>query len=313
MSPGWNRGGARRDHQQRLSTLAGPPTPDDLDSLITKVWKQPAFFLTHPDAIAAFGRECTRRGTPPPTVSLFGSQFVTCAGCRSSRRTRLFRALPGAMPSGLPPGSPPRLLSGGGVVEPDQLLPVHPLGQDREVPTDRVQGADAEEVIFVRGTTEAINLVAATWGRQHLGEGDEIVISHLEHHANIVPWQLLAQECGFTIKVIPVDDRGQLLLDQYARSDHRADQAGLDHPGVQRARHGHPGPGGRRGRPPPWCPGADRRCAVGRRTCRSTCTHSTSTSSSSPGTRSSDRPGSVPCTANGTCSRTCRPTRAAAT
>ncbi len=65
---------------QRISTLAGPPTPDDLDSLITKVWKQPAFFLTHPDAIAAFGRECTRRGTPPPTVSLFGSQFVTWRG-----------------------------------------------------------------------------------------------------------------------------------------------------------------------------------------------------------------------------------------
>jgi cysteine desulfurase/selenocysteine lyase len=81
----------------------------------------------------------------------------------------------------------------------------------------RFLGADAEEVVFVRGTTEAINLVAATWGRQHLGEGDEIVISHLEHHANIVPWQLLAQERGFTLKVIPVDDRGQLLLDQYTR------------------------------------------------------------------------------------------------
>jgi hypothetical protein len=65
---------------QRLPTLTGPPTPDDLDSLIAKVWKQPAFFLTHPDAIAAFGRECTRRGTPPPTVSLFGSQFLTWRG-----------------------------------------------------------------------------------------------------------------------------------------------------------------------------------------------------------------------------------------
>ncbi|HEY5981330.1 MAG TPA: family 2A encapsulin nanocompartment cargo protein cysteine desulfurase [Microlunatus sp.] len=81
----------------------------------------------------------------------------------------------------------------------------------------RFLGADAEEIVFVRGTTEAINLVAATWGRQHLREGDEIVISHLEHHANIVPWQLLAQDCGFTIKVIPVDDHGQLLLDQYTR------------------------------------------------------------------------------------------------
>ncbi len=65
---------------QRLSTISGPPTPDDLDELITKVWKEPAFFLTHPKAIAAFGRECTRRGVPPPTVSLFGSQFVTWRG-----------------------------------------------------------------------------------------------------------------------------------------------------------------------------------------------------------------------------------------
>jgi hypothetical protein len=65
---------------QRISTLAGPPTPDDLDALISKVWKQPAFFLTHPDAVAAFGRECTRRGVPPPTVSLFGSQFLTWRG-----------------------------------------------------------------------------------------------------------------------------------------------------------------------------------------------------------------------------------------
>ena len=65
---------------QRISTLAGPPTPDDLDALITKVWKQPAFFLTHPEGIAAFGRECTRRGVPPATVSLFGSQFLTWRG-----------------------------------------------------------------------------------------------------------------------------------------------------------------------------------------------------------------------------------------
>jgi hypothetical protein len=65
---------------QRLTTLGGPPTPDDLDNLITKVWKEPAFFLTHPLAIAAFGRECTRRGVPPPTVSLFGSQFLTWRG-----------------------------------------------------------------------------------------------------------------------------------------------------------------------------------------------------------------------------------------
>lgn len=66
--------------QQRIRTRSGAPTPDDLDELITKVWKQPGFFLLHPVTIAAFGRECTRRGVPPPTVSLFGSQFLTWRG-----------------------------------------------------------------------------------------------------------------------------------------------------------------------------------------------------------------------------------------
>lgn len=65
---------------QRVTTRSGPPTPDDLDELISRVWKQPAFFLAHPKAIAAFGRECTRRGVPPPTVSLFGAQFLTWRG-----------------------------------------------------------------------------------------------------------------------------------------------------------------------------------------------------------------------------------------
>lgn len=65
---------------QRIFPLTGAPTPDDLDELLTKVWKEPAFFLAHPLTIAAFGREATRRGTPPPTVSLFGSQFITWRG-----------------------------------------------------------------------------------------------------------------------------------------------------------------------------------------------------------------------------------------
>jgi hypothetical protein len=68
------------DAGQRISTLTGPPTPDDFDQLITKVWKEPAFFLAHPLAIAAFGRECTRRGVPPATVSIHGSQFITWRG-----------------------------------------------------------------------------------------------------------------------------------------------------------------------------------------------------------------------------------------
>lgn len=64
----------------KISTRKGPPTPDDLDELISKVWKEPAFFLAHPLAIAAFGRECTRRGVPPPTLTMFGSPFLTWRG-----------------------------------------------------------------------------------------------------------------------------------------------------------------------------------------------------------------------------------------
>ena len=64
----------------KVKTRTGAPTPDDLDELIARVWKEPAFFLAHPLAIAAFGRECTRRGVPPPTITLFGSQFLTWRG-----------------------------------------------------------------------------------------------------------------------------------------------------------------------------------------------------------------------------------------
>jgi cysteine desulfurase / selenocysteine lyase len=70
-----------------------------------------------------------------------------------------------------------------------------------------------DEIVFVRGATEAINLVAASYGRSALASGDEIVLSHLEHHANIVPWQLLQEERGIVLKVIPIDDRGVLRLE----------------------------------------------------------------------------------------------------
>ena len=73
------------------------------------------------------------------------------------------------------------------------------------------------EVIFVRGTTEGINLVASSWGRKNVREGDEIVISALEHHSNIVPWQLLCEEKGAKLRVIPMDDRGELLLEEYEK------------------------------------------------------------------------------------------------
>ena len=78
-----------------------------------------------------------------------------------------------------------------------------------------IGASKSEEIIFVRGTTEAINLVAYAWGGKHLGPGDEIVITHLEHHANIVPWQMLSQKTGAILKVAPVDDAGNLLLSEF--------------------------------------------------------------------------------------------------
>ena len=80
-----------------------------------------------------------------------------------------------------------------------------------------VNARSADEVIFVRGATEAINLVASTWGEQNVGAGDEIVVSHLEHHANIVPWQQLAARKGAHLRVIPVDDTGQVILSEAQR------------------------------------------------------------------------------------------------
>jgi SufS family cysteine desulfurase len=77
--------------------------------------------------------------------------------------------------------------------------------------------ADAKEIIFVRGTTEAINLVAQSYGRKNIGAGDEIIVSELEHHANIVPWQLLAEQTGAVVKVIPINDRGELILEEYVK------------------------------------------------------------------------------------------------
>jgi cysteine desulfurase/selenocysteine lyase len=80
-----------------------------------------------------------------------------------------------------------------------------------------VNASSVRDVVFVRGTTEGINLVAWSWGRHNIVAGDEIVVTHLEHHANIVPWQMLAKEKGARLRVAPVDDRGQILLDDYER------------------------------------------------------------------------------------------------
>ena len=78
-----------------------------------------------------------------------------------------------------------------------------------------IGAAEDQEIIFVRGTTEGINLVAQSYGRQNVGPGDEIIVSNMEHHSNIVPWQMLCQERGAHLRVVPINDEGELLLDEY--------------------------------------------------------------------------------------------------
>ncbi|MBO0910715.1 MAG: cysteine desulfurase [Acidobacteria bacterium] len=84
----------------------------------------------------------------------------------------------------------------------------------REAVKNFIHAGDTREIVFVRGTTEAINLVAQTYGRAHLGQGDEVLVTAMEHHSNIVPWQLLCGEKGAKLRVAPINDEGELLLDE---------------------------------------------------------------------------------------------------
>jgi cysteine desulfurase/selenocysteine lyase len=102
---------------------------------------------------------------------------------------------------------------------------VHQLSEratrDYEAARGKVQrflnAQDSREVIFVRGTTEGINLVAQSWGRANLRPGDEIILSWMEHHSNIVPWQMICEQTGAVLRIIPINDDGELLLDEYEK------------------------------------------------------------------------------------------------
>ncbi len=172
---------------------------------------------------------------------------------------------------------------------------------------------ESREILFVRSTTEAINLVAQTWGRKNVGAGDEVLISALEHHSNIVPWQMLCEEKGALLKVAPIDDDGAIDLEAYERLlsprtkivslAHVSNALGTINP-IQEMT----GP-----RPRPGCGGDDRRGAGSppRAPGRGGPRHATSTRSR--GTRSTGPRGSACCTARPRSSRRCLPGRAGAT
>jgi len=91
------------------------------------------------------------------------------------------------------------------------------LESTRDAVQQFINAESREQIIFTRGTTEGINLVAYTWGRENVKAGDEIIISSLEHHSNIVPWQILCEEKGASLKIIPINDAGDLLIDEYKK------------------------------------------------------------------------------------------------
>lgn len=89
--------------------------------------------------------------------------------------------------------------------------------QSRQIVAQHLNANSEAEINFVRGTTEAINLVASTYGRQNIKTGDEIIVTEMEHHSNIVPWQMLCEEKGAILKVIPINDKGELLFEEYLK------------------------------------------------------------------------------------------------
>ena len=91
------------------------------------------------------------------------------------------------------------------------------MEKSRDAAQEFINAETREQVLFTKGTTEGINLVAQTWGRQNIRSGDEIIVSNIEHHSNIVPWQILVEEKGATLRVIPVNEKGDLLIEEYKK------------------------------------------------------------------------------------------------
>ncbi len=91
------------------------------------------------------------------------------------------------------------------------------MERSRDAAQEFINAESREQIVFTRGTTEGINLVAETWGRQNVKAGDEIIVSNIEHHSNIVPWQILIEEKGATLKVIPVNEKGELIIEEYKK------------------------------------------------------------------------------------------------
>jgi cysteine desulfurase / selenocysteine lyase len=177
----------------------------------------------------------------------------------------------------------------------------------RETVRRFIHAKRAEEIVFVRSGTEAINLVAASWGRKFLREGDEVVLTTLEHHSNIVPWQMLREETGIQLRVVPVSDAGEVRLEDVKAAitprtklvavAHVSNVLGTVLPIAEIIKRGRL-----------------RSSTVARpsRACRSMCRRLTPIFTRFRATSFTARPASAFCTENMICSKKCRPIKAAA-
>ena len=198
---------------------------------------------------------------------------------------------------------------------------VHTLSQEatalyegaRERMVRFINARSRREIMFVRGTTEAINLVAQSYGRPLLKPGDEVLITHLEHHANIVPWQMLCEQTGAKLVVAPMDARGEVHAEAVEALMSAAHAPVRLRPRIQRPRHGPARAPADRRRQGARHHHAHRRRAGRAAHARSTCRSSAAISMPSPDTRCSDRRASACSTAARRCSSACRPGKAAAT
>ena len=176
-----------------------------------------------------------------------------------------------------------------------------------------VGAASVKETILTSGTTAGINLVAQTYGRRHVGAGDEVLITGLEHHSNIVPWQMLCEEKGAKLRVAPLDDEGQVIMEEFERLLSAAHEDRGRGPRVERAGDGEPRPphGRARAREGRGHPGGRRAGGAAPRRGREGAGRGLLRRS--PPTRSTVRRASASSTAGRRCWRPCRPGRAAGT
>jgi cysteine desulfurase/selenocysteine lyase len=170
----------------------------------------PSEHKTHPKAISAFDVEKIRSDFPILAQKVRGKKLVYLDNAATSQKPR---AVIEAVSRYYEKGN-------ANIHRGVHFLSEHATEAHegaRTIVQEHLHAADAREIIFVRGTTEGINLVAQTYGRAHVGAGDEVLITGMEHHSNIVPWQLLCEEKRARLRVVPINDHGELLLDQYEK------------------------------------------------------------------------------------------------